>query len=181
MSELHSHCSIALFDSETDDVITGLEQFTGNLKLSENKQEEKDSESGTDLISTQPQNELSPSAHCAPHFAPLYISVIEADPRQNSAQLTKHEKKLLSEYQQQEGVQVLDLFDTEGVKGWTGETYESASVKYGDKAFHKFNKHLQAYPQQCLRYDSIKPAFYSLPFWLFCTILRTLPPIISVQ
>ena len=171
-----------MFDSEADDIIAGLEQFTGNLKLSENKQEEKDSESGADFISTQPHNELSTSAHCAPHFAPLYVSVIEApDQRQNSAQLTKHEKKLLSAYQQREGVQVLDLFDAEGVKGWIGETYESATVKYGDKAFHKFNKHLQGCPQQCLRYDPIKSVFYSLPFWPFSAILRTLPPVVSMQ
>ena len=141
-----------LFDSEADGILTGLEQCTGNLKLSENKQEEKDSESVAGLNTTQPCNE-SPEL-CTPHFSPLYISVAEApDQRESSTQLTRHEKKLLSEYQQREGVQVMDLIDGEDVKGWAGETYESASIKHGDKAFHKFNKHLQVCPQQCMRYS----------------------------
>ena len=128
-----------------------MEQCTGNLTLSENKQGGPDSESIAGLITTQPWHESSEL--CIPCFSPLYVSVVEAsEERESSTQLTKHEKKLLSEYQQREGVQVMDLVDGEGVKGWTGETYERASVKHGDKAFHKFNKHLQACPQQCLRH-----------------------------
>lgn len=128
-----------------------MERCTGNLKLSDNKQEEKDSESVTGLITTQTCNE-SPEL-CTLRLSPLYVSVVEAPgQRESSTQLTKHEKKLVSEYQQREGVQVMDLLDGEDVKGWAGETYESASIKHGDKAFHKFNKHLQVCPQQCLRY-----------------------------
>ena len=70
-----------------------------------------------------------------------------------STQMTEHERTLLSEYQQREGLQVTDLMDADdGATGWTGEKYESAAVKHGDKAFHKFNKQLHACPKQCLRY-----------------------------
>ena len=140
------------FDSESDDVITGLEQCTGNLKLSKNHME-KDLETVTELNTTQPHKESS--VNSGPHFQPLYVSVIEVpDGRDSATELTKHEKKLLSEYQQREGVQVMDLMDPEGVKEWGGERYESAAVKHGDKAFHKFNKTLQVCPQQCLRYEA---------------------------
>lgn len=93
------------------------------------------------------------SLSCVPHFEPVYISVIEAtDFRGITPQMTKHEKSLLLEYQQREGINVTDFMDTDDcTKGWTGEKYESAAVKHGDKAFHKFNKQLHACPKQCLR------------------------------
>ena len=146
--------TLHIFDRETDDVLTGLEQCTGNLKLSEKNQDEEDPKSVTDLTTTQTHDESL--GNCTPHFAPLYISVVQApDGHASSTQLTKHEKELLSEYQQREGVQISDLIDAEGVTGWTGEMYESATVKHSDKAFHKFNKTLKVYPQQCLRYELV--------------------------
>ena len=74
------------------------------------------------------------------------------DARGISTQMTEHEKTLLSEYQQREGLNFPDLMDTDhSTKDCSGEKYESAAVKHGDKAFHKFNKQLHACPEQCLR------------------------------
>lgn len=138
------------FDSDND-VSSTLEQCTGKLKLSEDKPDVEDT-AGVLHFTMNCQN-IETSASCVPHFAPLYISVFEApDARGSSAQPTEHERTLLCEYQQREGFQVVDSMDSdEGVKGWSGEKYESAVVKHGDKAFHKFNKQLHVCPQQCLR------------------------------
>ena len=108
------------------------------------------------LSSSQLCNTFSPS--CIPHFTPFYVSVIE-DPEAKigATQLTKHEKKLLSEYEQREGIHVAKMMDNDGnPKEWAGETYERAVVKHGDRAFHKFNKKLQLCPQQCLRYAFVR-------------------------
>ena len=153
--------NLSSFDSETDTTLTGLEQCTGNLKLFDKNQCKKEPESIENSTTPQLQNTYHTtgqkhdgySLSCVPHFSPLYVSVIEApDKKESSAQLTKHEKKLLSEYQQREGVHVADFIGSdENIKGWTGEMYEIAAVKQDNKAFHKFNKTLQVCPQQCLR------------------------------
>ena len=66
--------------------------------------------------------------------------------------MTEHEKALSLEYEQREGLTFADSMDTNNcTKDWRGKEFESAAVKHGDKAFHKFNKQLQACPQQCLR------------------------------
>ena len=128
-----------------------LEQCTGKLTLSEDKPEEMNHTLAGNFREGQPHTETSLAS--IPHFAPMYVSVVEApDPKETSTKMTKHEKALLSEYQQREGGHVLDALETdEGNKEWAGEKYESAAVTHGDKAFHKFNKQLHAYPQQCLR------------------------------
>ena len=120
------------------------------MQLSDEKPEE-DPNKELQLNTSQQHKENSMAF--VPHFAPMYITVIEApDTRGISTQMTKHEKALLSEYQQREGGHVLHSMDAdEDSKGWSGEKYESASVKHGNKAFHKFNKQLYACPQQCLR------------------------------
>ena len=130
---------------------SGLEEFTGKLNLSEDKPVTLDPNEGLQLNISDQHKETSLS--CVPHFAPVYINVIEAsDGRRISTQMTEHEKTLLSEYQQREGHNFTDLMDTDhSSKDWTGEKYESAAVKHGDKAFHKFNKQLHACPEQCLR------------------------------
>ena len=153
-------------DSEDDDVLTHLEQCTGNLKIAEDNLWKKDLETDVNtttctmqqqsanlesLSSSQLCNTFSPN--CIPHFTPFYVSVIE-DPEAKigATQLTKHEKKLLSEYEQREGIHVAKMMDNhENPKEWAGETYERTAVKHGDRAFHKFNKKLQLCPQQCLR------------------------------
>lgn len=128
-----------------------LEQCTGKLTLSEDKPEEMNHTIAGNFSEGQPHTETSLAS--IPHFTPMYVSVVEApDPKETSTKMTKHEKALLSEYQQREGGHVLDALETdEGNKEWAGEKYESAAVTHGDKAFHKFNKQLHAYPQQCLR------------------------------
>lgn len=128
-----------------------LEELTGKLKLSEDRATKVDRNKVLQLSTSEQHEETSLS--CAPHFGPLYISVIEApDTRGISTQMTKHEKTLLAEYEKREGLQVVESMDSgDDVKGWTGEKYESAAVKHGDKAFHKFNKQLHSCPQQCLR------------------------------
>lgn len=137
---------------ETGDILLGLEQCAGNLHLSENDQDEEKEEQIGNSSKSNPQNASSNSGF--PHFAPFYISVTEApNQRENSTQLTKHEKKLLSDYQKREGALIMDESGDMDVKGGTRELYERATVKHGDRAFHKFSKYLQVCPQQCLRYQ----------------------------
>ena len=132
-----------------------MEQCTGNLSISENHTEEKSTEYVGNFTTSNPQSASFVDGTGIPRFAPSYISVIEApDQREISAQLTKHEKELLSKYQLQEGVQVMEEFVVDGGKGWAREAYEKSTVKHGDKAFHKFQKYLQVCPEQCLRYDT---------------------------
>ena len=125
-----------------------MEQCTGTLSISENHIEEKSTKHVGNFTTRNPQS----ASFGIPCFAPLYISVIEApDQKEISVQLTKHEKELLSKYQLQEGVQVMEEFVVDGVKGCAREKYEKSTVKHGDKAFHKFQKYLQVCPEQCLR------------------------------
>ena len=139
-------------DSDSDDYSTALEQCTGNLSISENHTKEKSTKHVGNFTTRNPQNSSFDNRTGIPHFAPLYISVIEApDQKEISAQLTKHEKQLLSKYQLQEGAQVMEEFVVDGAKGCARETYEKSTVKHGDKAFHKFPKYLQVCPEQCLR------------------------------
>ena len=142
-----------IFDcfSSPEEVSSGLEEFTGKLNLCQDKPDILDF--NKDLQPNISDQQKETSLGCVPHFAPLYISVIESpDTKKISSQMTVHEKTLLLEYEQREGLKVTNSIDTvDCAKGWGGEEYESTALKHGDKAFHKFNKQLHACPQQCLR------------------------------
>lgn len=128
-----------------------MEHCTGTLSISENHIEEKSTNQVGIFTTRNPQSASIDNGTGIPCFAPSYISVIEAPDQKISAQLTKHEKELLSKYQLREGVQVMEEFVVDGVKGCAREKYEKSTVKHGDKAFHKFQKYLQVCPEQCLR------------------------------
>ncbi|KAL9962942.1 hypothetical protein ACROYT_G032100 [Oculina patagonica] len=151
--EVDDWCDDAEDWGDPDEVSSGLEEFTGKLNLSEDNPDMTEPNKDQQLEISDQDKETSLS--CVPHFEPVYISVIEAtDVRRITPQMTEHEKTLLLEYQQREGINVTDFKDTdECTNGWTGEKYENTAVKHGDKAFHKFNKQLHACPQQCLRYQ----------------------------
>lgn len=151
--EVDDWCDNADDWEDDNDFSTILEQCTGKLTLSDDKPEEADHKIAGHFYPSQPHSEMSSAS--IPHFASMFISVVEApDPKAISTEMTKHEKALLSEYQLREGGHVLDALETgEGPKEWTGEKYETATVKHGDKAFHKFNKQLHAFPRQCMRYQ----------------------------
>ena len=129
-----------------------LELLTGKLNLSENKVTHR----SFDRITTGIEVDHSKKGclgMAVPHFRPCYINVIEApNEKELSQTLTRHEKMLLVEYQQREGVQIADLmYGGEGTSDWMGEKYEHSSLRHCNKAFHRFNKKIQTCPQQCLR------------------------------
>lgn len=90
-----------------------------------------------------------------PRFQPYFVNVFD-EPEAEELFLTAHEKKLMAEYQQREGVNFQEWQETGGATGKSGggggkESYEKASIKHGDKYFHRFSKKLALCPEQCVR------------------------------
>lgn len=85
-----------------------------------------------------------------------YLSVVEEHsvPADDNGYL----KKLLNEYQRNEGVDLEGLLSSEYFSsdkngGQSGnEKYERTEIKHGDKVFHRFRKQTAVCPQQCVRY-----------------------------
>lgn len=86
-----------------------------------------------------------------------YLSVVEE--HSVIADDNGYLKKLLSEYQRSEGVDLEGLlspefFSSDKNGGHSGnEKYERTEIKHGDKVFHRFRKQTAACPQQCVRYQ----------------------------
>ncbi|XP_077990415.1 programmed cell death protein 2-like [Glandiceps talaboti] len=88
-------------------------------------------------------------------FIGYYINVFEEDDTVNRRDLSRHEKRLLMEYQQREGVDLtdLDMCYPERSQSGGAEKYEKTELKHGDRIFHKFQKRISVCPEQCLRYE----------------------------
>eukprot|EP01135_Chromosphaera_perkinsii_P002460 Nk52_evm66s223 gene=Nk52_evmTU66s223 len=97
----------------------------------------------------------------------VYIEEEPGKKKEREAAMTEHERKLLAEYEEKEGVNVKGLaaeavakgleIQKDGVMGsgeeWVDEGYEKTDVKHGDRAFYKYHKRLQRAPEQILRYQ----------------------------
>ncbi|XP_062615749.1 programmed cell death protein 2-like [Saccostrea cucullata] len=91
-----------------------------------------------------------------------YLSVLEEAHLQTKND-NNHLKKLLSQYQRNEGVDLEGLLcqdlpsstSSNGKAGavTAGEKYERTEIKHGDKMFHRFLKQTSVCPQQCVRYQ----------------------------
>ncbi|XP_031567234.1 programmed cell death protein 2-like [Actinia tenebrosa] len=148
-------------DDWNDPVITELEYAASKLSLNPmdtvkdtNQLPVKTDSSTKPLISNNMNQD-------APRFHPFYINVFEtnnSNKKTGETSLTSHEKQLLLCYQEQEGVsinEVLSLPNHSNAKQdeIVTECYEKTIVAHGDKGFHRFQKHLQQCPQQCIRYE----------------------------
>ncbi|XP_070534596.1 programmed cell death protein 2-like isoform X2 [Ptychodera flava] len=90
-----------------------------------------------------------------PWFKGYFINVIEEETLPANGDLTQHEQKLLAEYEEREGISVLD-FEMDSCtrpKSGASEKYEKVTAKHGDKIFQKFLKRVSSCPDQCLRYE----------------------------
>ena len=139
----------------SDPVMSDLEQHTGKMSVCRNTEQSTSKE--TVVETGHKSTAFASNTFNTPHFLPYYISVLEDCsnllPAPNSL---KHEKNLLAQYQEREGVKLDELLEPSGsTKSWSGEMYEKPSLKHGDKAFHKFYKTVQSCSQQILRYSTL--------------------------
>ncbi|XP_022092764.1 programmed cell death protein 2-like isoform X1 [Acanthaster planci] len=153
LSEHNEHCSLPVQDSKMDllqEYSDDGDPSDGLAKLS---------------ISSQCSAEVTPtgcnsvlSSSQPPSFKDYFVSVFD-EPLPCSAsvtELTNHERELIDEYQQREGV---DLVEWQKESSQTKraasceESYEKTTAKHGDKVFLSFAKKLQLCPEQCIRYS----------------------------
>lgn len=169
---------IVWFSSSEDniDTVQDLVAKTSQLSLSQtNISEEKPPKAATSLTqsivnktimipeekplksTTISYPSISPCQYKNPCFTPHYINVFEDTSSQKQSRktlLTAHEKALIEQYQQQEGVDlkiIVSGHSSTNPKGSATEGYEKTAVAHGDYGFHKFLKYLQSCPEQCVR------------------------------
>ncbi|XP_078691644.1 programmed cell death protein 2-like [Branchiostoma floridae x Branchiostoma belcheri] len=98
-------------------------------------------------------------------FEAYYMSVFE-EPTDSMVDYGDHVHRLMTDYQQKEGV---DLAAMEGSgistgKRGGGESYEKSTARHGDKVFQKFAKRVSLCPEQILRYSrGGKPLYIQEP------------------
>ncbi|KAG0277658.1 hypothetical protein BGZ96_002765 [Linnemannia gamsii] len=100
--------------------------------------------------------ESGPWPERPPSFSPYYLYIAEEvleDSKTVSDDIAEKYSHLLAlEEANQDGGDE-DEKGAPGGAGWSGEAYEKASLPKGvDKAFKKFTKRVQAWPDQCVRY-----------------------------
>lgn len=108
-----------------------------------------------------------------PCFYPYYVNVFEDTSnhiRTRKTSLTNHEKELLLCYQEQEGMSLSDVLSmtnqlNKNSSEHVMENYERTAVAHRDEGFHKFQKHLQGCPQQCIR--SVVSKSYAVSYCLY--------------
>ncbi|XP_071804356.1 programmed cell death protein 2-like [Asterias amurensis] len=131
-------------------------------------------------------------------FKPFYVSVFDEPSSSSMApELTNHARELMLNYQQREGVNVLDWqeqsLQLSSVSAGSDEVYEKTTAKHGDRFYQKFSKKLQLCPEQCIRYSwNGRPLYITspsegsiIPACPYCSGERVfevqlMPPIISV-
>ncbi|XP_061175530.1 programmed cell death protein 2-like [Saccostrea echinata] len=132
-----------------DKMVIPDDSFQNVLELIENKQmTSNDMEEGNESVTDR--------------LVSYYLSVLEEAHLQTEID-NNHLKKLLSQYQRNEGVDLegllyQDLPSTTSSNGKAGaatqgEKYERTEIKHGDKMFHRFLKQTSICPQQCVRYQ----------------------------
>ncbi|XP_051545265.1 programmed cell death protein 2-like isoform X2 [Myxocyprinus asiaticus] len=94
-----------------------------------------------------------------PIFQPFYISVME-ETDLDGFHDTDHEKNLLREYEEREGVIVGEIRSCESAEA--PEEYEKAKAKHGDEVFTRFMKKISLCPEQVLRWSG-SPLFIMEP------------------
>ncbi|XP_038052461.1 programmed cell death protein 2-like [Patiria miniata] len=110
----------------------------------------------TQQTSKDSNSVLSRSRHHA--FTGYFVNVFdEPSPCTSVTELTNHERELIADYQQREGVDLLE-WQEEHLQMMSKvssceESYEKTSAKHGDKVFQRFAKRLQLCPEQCIRYS----------------------------
>ncbi|XP_035695876.1 programmed cell death protein 2-like isoform X1 [Branchiostoma floridae] len=98
-------------------------------------------------------------------FEAYYISVFE-EPTNLMVDCDDHVKRLMTDYQQKEGVNLSAMEDsvTSAGKKGGGESYEKSTARHGDKIFQKFAKRVSLCPEQILRYNrNGKPLYIQDP------------------
>ncbi|XP_066291394.1 programmed cell death protein 2-like isoform X2 [Branchiostoma lanceolatum] len=87
-------------------------------------------------------------------FEAYYISVFE-EPTGSMVDCGDHVRRLMTDYQQKEGVDLAAMEDsvTSAGKKSGGESYEKSTARHGDKIFQKFAKRVSLCPEQILRYS----------------------------
>ncbi|XP_077868652.1 programmed cell death protein 2-like [Saccoglossus kowalevskii] len=92
-----------------------------------------------------------------PCFVGFYIAVFEEEDDVNEEEVNDHEKQLVTEYEEREGISLSDLqtcaASTCSAKSEGKEKYEKIVAKHGDKTFQKYLKRISLCPEQCIRYQ----------------------------
>ncbi|KAF9574239.1 hypothetical protein EC968_007163 [Mortierella alpina] len=90
-----------------------------------------------------------------PAFSPYYLYITEEILEDSSSAEDEISQRYSHFLALEEGVNNnSDDDEPQGGASWSGEAYEKASLPKGvDKAFKKFTKRVQAWPDQCVRYD----------------------------
>ncbi len=150
-------------------------------------------------INTETAAKSSPTKQdCLLSFKPFYVSVFD-EPSTSllATELTNHARELMLNYQQREGVNVLEWQEQSlhmsSVSSGSDEGYEKATAKHGDRIYQKFSKKLQLCPEQCIRYSwNGSPLYITspsegsiIPACPYCCGVRVfevqlMPPLISV-
>ncbi|XP_071958920.1 programmed cell death protein 2-like [Antedon mediterranea] len=88
-------------------------------------------------------------------FASFYMNVF-AEPTENEHVVSEHERRLLKEYEQREGLDTMEWYESSNDRRKNtskNEKYEKISATHGDQVFEKFLKRTRLCPVQCLRYS----------------------------
>ncbi|KAF9185642.1 hypothetical protein BGZ51_002527 [Haplosporangium sp. Z 767] len=102
-----------------------------------------------------PVNKSTPWPENLPAFSPHYLYITEEilDDSDATDEIAQRYSHLLAANNNSNGDDDEDA-SQDGGASWSGEAYEKASLPKGvDKAFKKFTERVQAWPDQCVRYD----------------------------
>lgn len=143
------------FSSDEEDIDAAIKDLsikTSKMTLNQtNIQKEKPPNTSTNLLPNNPHQHKDNT----PCFTPFYVNVFEDIASQKPSKKTvpsAHEKALIEQYQQQEGVDIKEIVSAHrSLAGTSAEDYEKTAVAHGDYGFHKFLKYLQSCPEQCIR------------------------------
>ncbi|KAF9413038.1 hypothetical protein BGZ94_000864 [Podila epigama] len=133
----------------------------------------KEEDSSSDEEEQDASKESTEWPESLPSFSPHYLYITEEvleDSENEEDEIAQRYSHLLA---LEDDVNKED--EAEGGASWGGEAYEKASLPKGvDKAFQKFTERVQAWPDQCVRYDF--PGLPLLFSYSDATAQQLLPP-----